>query len=227
MANGEPGKRVSLSWYDTEKYHISRDKRAWLGSEANKRGKKNQIPNSDRSDNYKSVVEITKMSSISIASSQQSFLTNALTPLINPKLRTRSTPVKTTVYCCCPQQQQSPTPRSQNSTVSLYITLSQFMGLSCFSLWINIFQFPRMKMMNLTELANPWYNVVGGAVNVINRKNEKNKLGKLAMVALAAWVLTLGSVHDASAAKTGGRVGGQAFRSSAPRSSPRINNNSR
>ncbi|KAJ7955805.1 La-related protein 6 isoform 1 [Quillaja saponaria] len=59
------------------------------------------------------------------------------------------------------------------------------------------------------------------------RKNE-NKLAKLAVVTLAAGVLALGSVHDASAAKTGGRVGGQAFRSSAPRSSsPRGNNNSR
>ncbi len=58
----------------------------------------------------------------------------------------------------------------------------------------------------------------------IPRKNE-NQLAKLAIVTLAAGVLTLGSVHDASAAKTGGRVGGQAFRSSAPRSSPRINNN--
>ncbi|KAG9456340.1 hypothetical protein H6P81_000848 [Aristolochia fimbriata] len=48
---------------------------------------------------------------------------------------------------------------------------------------------------------------------------------KIAVVALAAGVLTMGSVHDAMAAKTGGRVGGQAFRSSAPRSSsPRINN---
>lgn len=44
---------------------------------------------------------------------------------------------------------------------------------------------------------------------------------------LAAGVLALGSVDDASAAKSGGRVGGQAFRSSAPRSSPRINSNSR
>ncbi|KAF7806647.1 Transmembrane protein [Senna tora] len=58
------------------------------------------------------------------------------------------------------------------------------------------------------------------------RKNE-NKLAKLAMVALAAGVLTLGSVHDAYAAKSGGRVGGQAFKSSAPRSAPRINRNSR
>ncbi|XP_009784420.1 FLUCTUATING-LIGHT-ACCLIMATION protein 1, chloroplastic [Nicotiana sylvestris] len=53
------------------------------------------------------------------------------------------------------------------------------------------------------------------------RKSE-NKWGKLALVAVAAGVLT---VDPASAAKTGGRVGGQAFRSSAPRSSsPRINN---
>ncbi|XP_019454473.1 PREDICTED: uncharacterized protein LOC109355730 [Lupinus angustifolius] len=56
---------------------------------------------------------------------------------------------------------------------------------------------------------------------------DENKLAKLAMVALAAGVLTLGSVDDAFAAKTGGRIGGQSFRSSAPRSSPRINNNSR
>jgi hypothetical protein len=50
------------------------------------------------------------------------------------------------------------------------------------------------------------------------------KLGKLAMVALAAGVLALGPVDGAEAAKSGGRVGGKAFRS-APRSSgPRINN---
>lgn len=58
-------------------------------------------------------------------------------------------------------------------------------------------------------------------------RKSVNQLGKLAIVTLAAGVLTLGSVHDASAAKTGGRVGGQAFRPSAPRSAPRINNNSR
>ncbi|KAG6586091.1 uncharacterized protein LOC111444353 [Cucurbita moschata] len=63
--------------------------------------------------------------------------------------------------------------------------------------------------------------------NGLERGNE-NRLAKLAIVTLAAGVLSLGSVHDASAAKTGGRVGGQAFRSAAPRSSsPRINNNSR
>ncbi|KAA3471590.1 La-related protein 6 isoform 1 [Gossypium australe] len=60
----------------------------------------------------------------------------------------------------------------------------------------------------------------------IDMRNEK-QLAKLAMVTLAAGVLTLGSVGDASAAKTGGRVGGQAFRSAAPRSAPRANNNSR
>ncbi|RWR91431.1 hypothetical protein CKAN_02058400 [Cinnamomum micranthum f. kanehirae] len=50
-------------------------------------------------------------------------------------------------------------------------------------------------------------------------------LVKFAVVTLAAGVLALGSVDGAMAAKTGGRVGGQAFRSSAPRpSSPRINN---
>ncbi|KAL3532786.1 hypothetical protein ACH5RR_006307 [Cinchona calisaya] len=57
-----------------------------------------------------------------------------------------------------------------------------------------------------------------------SKKNE-NQLAKLAVVTLAAGVLALNSVDPASAAKTGGRVGGQAFKSSAPRSSsPRINN---
>ncbi|KAL5699165.1 hypothetical protein ACHQM5_030105 [Ranunculus cassubicifolius] len=51
------------------------------------------------------------------------------------------------------------------------------------------------------------------------------QLAKLAIVTLAAGMLTFGSVDGAWAAKSGGRVGGQAFRSSAPRSSsPRINN---
>lgn len=58
------------------------------------------------------------------------------------------------------------------------------------------------------------------------RKNE-NQLAKLAIVTLAAGVLTLGSVGDAFAAKSGGRVGGQAFRSSAPRSTPRSYSRSR
>ncbi|CAN8253067.1 unnamed protein product [Cochlearia groenlandica] len=57
-------------------------------------------------------------------------------------------------------------------------------------------------------------------------KNE-NQLAKLAIATLAVSVLTLGSVGDAFAAKSGGRVGGQAFRSSAPRPPPRINNQSR
>ncbi|CAL1358455.1 unnamed protein product [Linum trigynum] len=61
---------------------------------------------------------------------------------------------------------------------------------------------------------------------------RNGELGKLAIVAaLTAGVLTLGclSPDDASAAKSGGRMGGQSFRSSQqqPRSSsPRINNNS-
>jgi len=58
----------------------------------------------------------------------------------------------------------------------------------------------------------------------VSSNKHENKLAKLALVAVAAGVLTLGSVQDASAAKTGGRIGGQAFKSSAPRSSPRINN---
>ncbi|KAL4590031.1 hypothetical protein LXL04_002949 [Taraxacum kok-saghyz] len=62
-----------------------------------------------------------------------------------------------------------------------------------------------------------------------SRVSENNQLAKLALVTMAAGVLTLGSIDPAFAAKSGGRVGGQAFRSapkqSAPRSSsPRINN---
>ncbi|KAL4310526.1 hypothetical protein GQ457_01G049360 [Hibiscus cannabinus] len=59
-----------------------------------------------------------------------------------------------------------------------------------------------------------------------SRRNEK-QLTKLAIVTLAAGVLTLGSVGDAYAVKTSGRVGGQAFRPSAPRSAPRAKSNSR
>lgn len=65
--------------------------------------------------------------------------------------------------------------------------------------------------------------------NASTRKNFEEKLGKLAMVTLAAGILTLGSFDPALAAKSGGRVGGQAFRSSRPSapprsSSPRTNN---
>ncbi|ESQ42667.1 hypothetical protein EUTSA_v10014766mg [Eutrema salsugineum] len=59
-----------------------------------------------------------------------------------------------------------------------------------------------------------------------SKKNE-NQLAKFAIATLAVGVLALGSVGDASAAKSGGRIGGQAFRSSAPRPPPRINNRSR
>lgn len=64
-----------------------------------------------------------------------------------------------------------------------------------------------------------------GMIFFFNRKiSDKNHLAKLAVVTLAAGVLTFGSVGDASAAKSGGRVGGQAFRSSGPRvSAPRSN----
>ncbi|XP_039118192.1 uncharacterized protein LOC120254110 [Dioscorea cayenensis subsp. rotundata] len=57
-------------------------------------------------------------------------------------------------------------------------------------------------------------------------KKDELKLAKLAMVTLAAGVLAVTPVQDATAAKTGGRVGGQAFRSPAPprSSGPRINN---
>ncbi len=56
-----------------------------------------------------------------------------------------------------------------------------------------------------------------------SRSKKMNQLAKLAIVTMAAGVLTLGSVHEASAAKTGGRVGGQAFRPAPRVSSPRIN----
>ncbi|KAK3221315.1 hypothetical protein Dsin_008340 [Dipteronia sinensis] len=105
--------------------------------------------------------------SMSIASSQQSFLTNALTPT-HHRVRTK-TPISVSFVSC----KYTPDDRTDCS-----------------------------------------------------RKKE-NQLAKLAIVTLAAGVLTLGSIGDASAAKSGGRVGGQAFRSPAPRSAPRINNNSR
>ncbi|KAF5193149.1 transmembrane protein [Thalictrum thalictroides] len=54
---------------------------------------------------------------------------------------------------------------------------------------------------------------------------KEMQIAKLAMVTLATGILTLGSVDGALAGKSGGRVGGQAFRPSAPRaSSPRVNN---
>nr|KYP57495.1 hypothetical protein KK1_003759 [Cajanus cajan] len=102
-----------------------------------------------------------------LASSNQTFLTNALTPLThNPKLRIRTVTIPCLKTLCCSSPQQAPREKEKN----------------------------------------------------------ENKLGKLVIVAVAAGVLTLGSVHDASAAKTGGRIGGQAFKSPPPRSGPRINN---
>lgn len=62
--------------------------------------------------------------------------------------------------------------------------------------------------------------------NHSSRKSEDGQLAKLALVAMAAGILTLGSVDPAAAAKSGGRVGGQAFRSAPPpprSSGPRIN----
>ncbi|KAG6382551.1 hypothetical protein SASPL_157777 [Salvia splendens] len=56
---------------------------------------------------------------------------------------------------------------------------------------------------------------------------SENQLSKLALAAMAAGVLTLGSVDPAAAAKTGGRIGGQAFRPSAPRASAPTPNTSR
>ncbi|GKV00434.1 hypothetical protein SLEP1_g13120 [Rubroshorea leprosula] len=103
---------------------------------------------------------------MSIALSQQSFLTNSLT--LTPKPRTGTSNSVAFISCRCQQDEPSDS----------------------------------------------------------SRRND-NQLAKLAIVTLAAGVLTVVSVGDAYAAKTGGRVGGQAFRSSAPRSFPRIDNNSR
>eukprot|EP00262_Sarcandra_glabra_P017150 TRINITY_DN578_c0_g3_i1.p1 TRINITY_DN578_c0_g3~~TRINITY_DN578_c0_g3_i1.p1 ORF type:complete len:183 (-),score=15.68 TRINITY_DN578_c0_g3_i1:714-1262(-) len=91
----------------------------------------------------------------------------------------------------------------------------------------------------LTNTLSPLYRnktkVLKPLLHVLCRSSMEDKIpepsrnemrvAKIAMVTLAAGILTLGSVHEAVAAKTGGRVGGQAFRSAAPRpSSPRINN---
>ncbi|KDP35385.1 hypothetical protein JCGZ_10369 [Jatropha curcas] len=107
---------------------------------------------------------------MSIASSQQSFLTNALTSLI---------------------------------------------------------QKPKTKLPIINSISTVSCRQLQDDHNDSRRGGNENQLAKLAIVTLAAGVLTLGSVGDASAAKSGGRVGGQAFRSSTPRSSPRINNSSR
>jgi uncharacterized membrane protein len=57
----------------------------------------------------------------------------------------------------------------------------------------------------------------------IKRWNGES-LAKIAVVAFAAGVLVIGSAGDAMATRSGGRVGGQAFRSSPPpRSAPKIN----
>ncbi|PIA40823.1 hypothetical protein AQUCO_02400112v1 [Aquilegia coerulea] len=102
---------------------------------------------------------------MAIASSQQTFLTNALTSTHKPQHKILN-PTTTRISCIC----------SMN----------------------NDHELPSKKQQQIT---------------------------KLAMVTLAAGILTLGSVDGALAAKSGGRVGGQAFRSSAPRpSSPRVNN---
>ncbi|KAF7152497.1 hypothetical protein RHSIM_Rhsim01G0002000 [Rhododendron simsii] len=106
---------------------------------------------------------------MSVAFSQQSFLTNALTPTRKPN-RSRKTviPVNTIPISRCGYQPNQPKD---------------------------------------------------------SPRKVENQFAKLAIVTLAAGVLTLGSVDPASAAKTGGRVGGQAFRSSSPRpSGPRTNN---
>ncbi|CAN6450918.1 unnamed protein product [Victoria cruziana] len=53
---------------------------------------------------------------------------------------------------------------------------------------------------------------------------KDDRLVKLAIATFAAGILTLAPISDAMAAKTGGRIGGQAFRSAPRASSPRINN---
>ncbi|PKA49467.1 hypothetical protein AXF42_Ash016656 [Apostasia shenzhenica] len=81
------------------------------------------------------------------------------------------------------------------------------------------------------SLLRPWRSCSASmkkeASDDVNHKSNGDRWPKtkLAIVALAAGVLALGASGDAVAAKSGGRVGGQAFRSTAPRSSgPRVNN---
>nr|ABK94857.1 unknown [Populus trichocarpa] len=85
---------------------------------------------------------------------------------------------------------------------------------------------PKTNFLNSVPIVSCNYSRDDQKDSFSSRKTV-DQLAKFAVVTLAAGVLAVGSVGDASAAKSGGRVGGQAFRSSAPRSAPRINNNSR
>lgn len=168
---------------------------------------------------------------ISIASSQQSFLTNTLTPLTTSNFRTlhpSNTSLKT--IHCSSSQQKSPTPPRyvcitllQLVSINIWYFIYVFYFHSCFAqMNLTLAEINSLVFADLSDLFSYWF--IGGCC--VDSKNE-NKLAKLAIAALAAGVLTLGSVYDASAAKSGGRIGGQSFKSSAPRSAPRINNNSR
>ncbi|XP_073317739.1 uncharacterized protein [Primulina huaijiensis] len=79
--------------------------------------------------------------------------------------------------------------------------------------------FPNVKLFRISCRCRP------DEKDDSSRKIE-NHLAKLALVAMTAGILTLGSVDPAAAAKTGGRIGGQAFKSAPPPRSagPRINN---
>ncbi|KAM7249704.1 hypothetical protein ACFE04_019863 [Oxalis oulophora] len=81
-------------------------------------------------------------------------------------------------------------------------------------------------ILHKPKVKQPFTFIISSCKKNDSFKKVENKIAKLAIVTLAAGVLTLGSIGDASAAKSGGRVGGQAFRSAAPprSSGPRINN---
>ncbi|CAI9098465.1 OLC1v1035116C1 [Oldenlandia corymbosa var. corymbosa] len=89
--------------------------------------------------------------------------------------------------------------------------------------------FPASKLVISSSRNNPDDQKEDLSTSSSGKKNE-NQLAKLAVVTLAAGVLAMGSVNGiepAFAAKSGGRIGGQAFKSAPRASSPRINNNSR
>lgn len=147
-----------------------------------------------------SLFQINRVPEImSVTSFESSFLTNPLTSTFKPK-RTVLVPVNSVSFYC----RQSPDDHKDPSRfVNILLVLIHYF-------WCIINPFLDFNFQFLWSCSG---------------QKVENQLAKLAIVTMAAGVLTLGSVDPASAAKTGGRVGGQAFRSSAPRSSgPRINN---
>ncbi|KAG6488145.1 hypothetical protein ZIOFF_056903 [Zingiber officinale] len=72
--------------------------------------------------------------------------------------------------------------------------------------------FPNYKRLHGTLLV-PFRSSIGDGASSGENEAKLAKLAKLAMVSLAVGMLALGSVDPmvATAAKSGGRVGGQAF----------------